>query len=96
MKETLGLTRYNILGQSFMTSPIGDLPIDSDGMRKAVDEIARLQKIIKDTATSKPIEMNSPIGVLTADAAGLKTAIDEIARCHAEIAELLAKLENNK
>ena len=26
----------------FMTSPIGDLPLNIDGMRKAVDEIARL------------------------------------------------------
>ena len=27
---------------AYMSSPIGDLPIDSTGMRKAVDEIARL------------------------------------------------------
>ena len=26
---------------SFMTSPVGDLPIDSEGMRKAIDEISR-------------------------------------------------------
>lgn len=25
----------------FMTSPIGDLTLDSDGLRKAIDEIAR-------------------------------------------------------
>lgn len=29
--------------RSFMTSPIGDLPIDSIGLRKAIDEIIRLQ-----------------------------------------------------
>jgi hypothetical protein len=27
---------------AFMTSAIGDLPVNSDGMRKAVDEISRL------------------------------------------------------
>lgn len=80
--------------EMFMTSPIGDLPVNPDGMRKAIDEIARLQSIVKDAATSKPIEMESPIGTLTADAAGLRTAIDEIARCHAEIDKL--KLRLNK
>ena len=29
-----------------MTSPIGDLPINSDGLRKAIDEIRRLQNEI--------------------------------------------------
>lgn len=28
---------------AFLTSPIGDLPITSDGLRKAIDEIIRLQ-----------------------------------------------------
>lgn len=28
---------------AFMTSPIGDLPINSDGLRKAVDELDRLR-----------------------------------------------------
>lgn len=32
--------------EAFMTSPIGDLPINSDGLRVAVDEIARLNKEI--------------------------------------------------
>jgi len=32
----------------FMTSPIGDLTIDSEGLRTAIDEIARLRKIIED------------------------------------------------
>lgn len=31
---------------AFMTSPIGDLPINSDGLRKAIDEIRRLQNEI--------------------------------------------------
>lgn len=31
----------------FMTSPIGDLTIDSEGLRTAIDEIARLRKIIE-------------------------------------------------
>ena len=30
--------------EAFMTSPIGDLPVNSDGMRKAVDEISRLME----------------------------------------------------
>lgn len=40
---------------AIMTSPIGDLPINSDGMRKAVDEIARLTKesISKEDAYNK-------------------------------------------
>lgn len=77
--------------EMFMTSTIGDLPVNTDGMRKAIDEIARLQNevarlqgIINDAVNNKPIEMESPIGTLTADAAGLKKAIDEISRCHAE------------
>lgn len=82
------------MNEMFMTSPIGDLPVNPDGMRKAIDEIARLQEIIRDAANSKPIEMQSPIGTLTADAAGLRTAIDEIARCHAKIDKL--KLRLNK
>lgn len=32
---------------AYMSSPIGDLPIDSTGMRKAVDEIARLTELHK-------------------------------------------------
>ena len=32
--------------EAFMTSPIGDLPINSDGLRKAVDEITRLNNEI--------------------------------------------------
>lgn len=31
---------------AFMTSPIGDLPIKSEGLRKAIDEIRRLQNEI--------------------------------------------------
>lgn len=31
----------------FMTSPIGDLTLDSDGLRKAIDEIARCHTEIK-------------------------------------------------
>ena len=31
---------------AFMTSPIGDLPINSNGLRKAIDEICRLQNEI--------------------------------------------------
>ena len=30
----------------FMTSPIGDLTLDSDGLRKAIDEIARCHREI--------------------------------------------------
>lgn len=33
--------------EAFMTSPIGDLPVNSDGLRKAVDEIARCHAEIK-------------------------------------------------
>ena len=36
------------MNTAFMTSPIGDLTIDSTGLRKAVDEITRLRKIIED------------------------------------------------
>lgn len=31
----------------FMTSPIGDLTVDTNGLRTAIDEIARLRKIIE-------------------------------------------------
>ncbi len=82
------------MNEMFMTSPIGDLPVNPDGMRKAIDEIARLQSIVQNAVISKPIEMQSPIGTLTVDAAGLRTAIDEIARCHAKIDKL--KLRLNK
>ena len=37
---------------AFMTSPIGDLPINSDGLRKAIDEIAKLKKSGIDTDKS--------------------------------------------
>ena len=30
--------------EAYMTSPIGDLPINSDGLRKAIDEIVRLKQ----------------------------------------------------
>lgn len=35
------------MNQAFMTSTIGDLTIDSNGLRTAIDEIKRLQNIIK-------------------------------------------------
>ena len=43
--DTAPTIDLNILldGKAFMSSPIGDLPINSGGMRTAVDEIARLQ-----------------------------------------------------
>ena len=34
------------MSTAFMTSPIGDLTIDSTGLRTAIDEIARLRSII--------------------------------------------------
>lgn len=40
--------------KAFMTSPIGDLTIDSDGLRKAIDEIIRLRAIIKDLESKIP------------------------------------------
>lgn len=54
----------------FMTSPIGDLTIDSEGLRTAIDEIARLRKIIENemsNRTSLRIHYKN------------KTGIDEIA-----------------
>lgn len=38
---------------AFMTSPIGDLSIDSDGLRKAIDEIVRLRNIINNMENKK-------------------------------------------
>ena len=37
----------------FMTSPIGDLTIDSEGLRTAIDEIARLRKIIENEMSNR-------------------------------------------
>lgn len=34
---------------AFMTSPIGDLPVNTDGLRTAIDEIRRLNEIINQT-----------------------------------------------
>lgn len=54
----------------FMTSPIGDLTIDSEGLRTAIDEIARLRKILVNemsNRTSLRIHYSN------------KTGIDEIA-----------------
>lgn len=38
------MVAINRPAEPFMTSPIGDLPLNSDGLRRAVDEIARLKK----------------------------------------------------
>lgn len=38
-----GYTIHSEISTPFMTSPIGDLPINSEGMRKAIDYIAQLQ-----------------------------------------------------
>ena len=57
----------------FMTSPIGDLTIDSEGLRTAIDEIARLRKIIVNemsNRTSLRIHYNDNPGI---------DGIDEIA-----------------
>jgi hypothetical protein len=35
--------------EAFMTSTIGDLPINSEGLRVAVDEINRLQELLEDS-----------------------------------------------
>lgn len=35
--------------EAYMTSPIGDLPINSDGLRKAVDEIDRMQSALSES-----------------------------------------------
>lgn len=42
--------------KAFMTSPIGDLTIDSDGLRTAIDEIRRLQNEIKELKSRIPEE----------------------------------------
>ena len=39
---------YAVASTAFMTSPIGDLSIDSDGLRKAIDEIARLRGLMQE------------------------------------------------
>ena len=39
----------------FMTSPIGDLTIDSNGLRTAIDEIARLRKIIENETSNRTL-----------------------------------------
>lgn len=33
------------MNEAFMTSPIGDLPINSNGLRSAIDEIRRLENL---------------------------------------------------
>ena len=53
-KQREELDRLKLAVNSFtgntvmMTSPIGDLSVDTTGLRRAVDEISRLQKKIKD------------------------------------------------
>ena len=36
-----------VINDAFMTTPIGDLPINSEGMRKAVDKIAELEAEVR-------------------------------------------------
>lgn len=43
------------MSTAFMTSPIGDLTIDSDGLRTAIDEIARLRKIIENEMKNRTL-----------------------------------------
>lgn len=39
----------------FMTSPIGDLSINSEGLRIAIDEIARLRRIVSDMQKNRTL-----------------------------------------
>lgn len=74
----------------FMTSPIGDLPIDSEGLKTAIDEIARLRYIIENTVkpTNTPF-MTSAIGDLPLNSKGLGTAVDEIDRLRFIISNIM-------
>ena len=40
---------------AFMTSPIGDLPINSEGLRTAIDEIAKLRRIVGEMQKNRTI-----------------------------------------
>lgn len=41
---------------AFMASPIGDLPINSKGLRAAIDEIVRLRRVIDNMQMQKMLE----------------------------------------
>ena len=40
---------------AFMTSPIGDLPINSEGLRTAIDEITKLRRIVSDMQKNRTL-----------------------------------------
>lgn len=41
--------------EAFMTSPIGDLPINSEGLRTAIDEIAKLRRIVSEMQKNRTL-----------------------------------------
>lgn len=43
------------MSEAFMTSPIGDLPINSEGLRTAIDEITRLKRVIAEMKPQRTI-----------------------------------------
>lgn len=63
------MEKFDLTGQAYMTSVIGDLPIDSDGMRKAVDYI---DKLMAENAALK-----SEINTLKAEINSLNTIINK-------------------